>query len=235
MKEQIRWYSFTLFYSLATPIFIFVLIFEYLNNISGGCSVEGPIDNTFWHHFWQDIFGSSVFIHGFIQEIIVAYVVIVLFTYPFETGLSFFEFSLPYTKGKNFIAKYIVSLSYLFLLFSFTYLFSTYFGINEFGGFNEIYLYLYLLSILFDTFYILSIFTLFGVLFKRTIGVIVGLLALFLIEDFIIAPQKLWLPPTIYTRPLLSFSMLFNYYQYVIIISIVSTVFSYIIYRRCEL
>jgi len=235
MKEQIKWYFSLLFYSIATPIFVFVLTFEYLNGGREEMIWETPINSEFWHYFWMDAFGLFVAGHGFIELTVVAFIVIFLFTYPFESGLSFFEFSLPDTKGKNFWAKYIVSLVYLFLLFSLTYVFATYIKINEFGGLEEPYLYLHILFILFDTFYILSILILFAVLFKRTIGVIVGLLSIFLMEGFVIAPERIWLPPTIYFRPVLSFDTLLNYYQYALIIGVIFTFLSYLIYRRCEL
>ena len=232
ISKQIKWYLKNLFLSPEYLFFIFIFIFLELNIGNTYFSTEGislslsKLTSTFWV--------VTPFQHGVSVIIFIGYVSIILFTHPFESGTWLFEMSLPLTKGRNFLSKYISGIvfatSTLFFIKTLTIFIKT----NEIFGFNTTYPYLYMLSIFTDVAYVFSFFIFWGLFFKKSTGILVGIISLYIIENYLILPLNIWLPPIIYGHIVRSLGDFFHLYSYEIPLIIFYGALSYILYRRSE-
>ncbi len=233
MKEQINWYTKKLFNSIFLPIFLFLLFYVYINSpnmaISGICPTICDFTKGFPH-----IFNAAVSF-GDLELLIISYVVIVLYTYPFESGTALFELSLPYSRTQTFVSKYIAGAAYLIFIIPFTNILSKFIIYNYAFGLLSPFLYLYLLSIIIISLYFYGILILFGIIFKRSIGIILGIMAIIIINNNIIFSSNIPLPPNIYQSPLYPLSTFINNFWMTIIFTVVVTIIGWLLYRRVEL
>jgi len=232
ISKQIKWYLKNLFLSPEYLLFIFIFIFldlnignTYSSSIGGSLSLSGLTS-----YFWED----APFQHGVSVIIFIGYVSIILFTHPFESGTWLFEMSLPVTKDRNFLSKYISGIVFTASTLAFTTILAIFISTNEIFGFDTPYLYLYILSIFTDVAYVFSFFIFWGILLKRSTGILVGIISLYIIENYLILPLEIWLPPIIYGHFIRSIGDFFHVYSYEIPLIIFLSVVSYILYRRSE-
>ncbi len=233
MKEQFNWHFKNLFTSLFFPLFLFVLFFVYINGLSINASWSGsaPCEMP---DTWSNGYFDRVMPIGDIELLFIAYVVISLYTYPFESGVSLFEFSLPFSRTQNFISKYFAGLLYMSFTIIFSKVISTYVVTNYvFGALNGIF-YVYIFSSVFTLLYFYSIFMFFGMVFKKSIGVIFSIVGIIALNEYVIFPLRLPLPPTIYLKPIHSLILFFNALGWTIAIGIAMSVLSYVLYGRVE-
>ena len=233
MKEQFNWYLKNLFTSLFFPLFLFVLFFVYVNGLPINASWVGcaPCEMP---SEWSKGYFDGVMPIGDIEMLFIAYVVISLYTYPFESGISLFEFSLPFSRTQNFISKYFAGLFYISFTIIFSKVISIYVITNYVFGTLDSVFYAYIFSSVFTLLYFYSIFMFFSVIFKKSIGVIFSIVGIIALNEYVIFPLRIPLPPTIYLKPIHSLILFFNALGWTIAIGVAMSVLSYVLYRRVE-
>ncbi len=150
------------------------------------------------------------------------YVVMTLFTFPFESSQHLFEHTLPFTRTEIFLSKYTGGYLFIYMVFS---AFYVSFSIIIYGYFSVSAFMLMLASLFLMVFYTYNLLVFFAVMMRKNIGVIIGVVILFIV-DIIVSNSSINFPPN---------TPVWSGYVPSTIAGAVFLVASYIIYRRCDL
>ncbi len=150
------------------------------------------------------------------------YVVMTLFTFPFESSQHLFEHTLPFTRTEIFLSKYAGGYIFIYAVFS---TFYASFSLLVYGYFSVSTFMQVLASLFLILFYTYNLLVFFAVVVRKNIGAIIGVVILFIV-NLIVLNSTVNFPPNV---------PVWSGYVPSTIAGAVFLIASYIIYRRCDL